>query len=689
MVFCVIAEIVDARLNVIGLRAIDMDMLLKGRVQVGNYEKSKLLGNTTGVKVEYCTNGKSNYPKINTSNNLVKDGGLTVLRQKDGNIIVSNWKAHIIQGSVRDAIPALKQYGISNGFIRNNSEVVLYKGKEEEVKNVEAVVKNVKVEEVKKPIKKVEANSDSKTKNLRRLKSASSDCRRVRINGGLNGNKMSSSIMCDVDGVQMTLEQKIVKAQLELQSVAPFISSMIATTNIVESTEIKTAGVAIDTMYFNPNYLKDLSVNHIKFILMHEMCHLLMQHRMREEDRDHKKWNVACDAYINKMCATDFPNIFSLQEMKEARYVVIEDLDLEKDIPEKIYGELKEEQGKTGKPNSNGNGNGNGSSSGSTDNSGDGDGDENGNGKGNKNQNKQDGQDGNSSDGNGSDGNNEESSEASSGSANGQGEENKEYSYKGKKVTNSKDDIKNDMIDDSKTESMSKDTMKQRSRAIVERAKVYMETQGSKSRGTEEGNLAREVERVMAPKVDWLPLVRNRLTKASQRIMSFSAPDKRFLSRNMIMPGPKNMLNDSLENVILAIDTSGSISTKELSVFLAQFKQLTNKFKIDGEVLYWGTNVEAVYPFKNWNDILKGKPIGGGGTDINCVFKYLEGRDFKIGKKKKPSMIVVATDGYFGEVDKKYKKWSNEVIWVISQDYYEKFKEPFGKKAAMKEVETE
>ena len=52
MVLCVIAEIVDARLNVIGLRTIDMDMLLKGRVQVGNYEKDKLLCNTTGVKVE-------------------------------------------------------------------------------------------------------------------------------------------------------------------------------------------------------------------------------------------------------------------------------------------------------------------------------------------------------------------------------------------------------------------------------------------------------------------------------------------------------------------------------------------------------------------------------------------------------------------------------------------------------------
>lgn len=350
---------------------------------------------------------------------------------------------------------------------------------------------------------------------------------------------------------------------------------------------------------------------------------------------------------------------------------------------------LKEEKGKTGKPS--GNGNGNGSSSGSMDSSGDGDGDGNNNGNGNsdENQDKQDGQ----GESNGSDGDNEESSDGASGSESGQGRnkqgQSKEYSYKGKKVNGSDDAIKNDMIDDSKTESMSKDTMKQRSKAIVERAKVYMETQGSKSRGSGERNLAREIERVMAPKVDWLPLVRNRLTKASQRIMSFSAPDKRFLSRNMILPGPKNMLNDSLENVILAIDTSGSISTQELSIFLAQFKQLMNKFKIDGEVLYWGTNIEAIYPFKNWNDILKGKPIGGGGTDINCVFKYLDGRDFKVGKKKKPSMIVVATDGYFGEVDKKYKKWSNEVIWVISPDCYERFKEPFGKKAAMKEVETE
>ena len=211
MVFCVIAEIVDASLNVIGLRAVNMDMLLQGKIQVGNYERGKLLGNNTRVKVEYCTNGKANYPKISASNSLVKDGGLTVLYKKGSNIIVSNWKGNIIKGAVKDAIPALQKYGTSNGFIRDNSDVVLYKGKEEEVKSVGAVVKNVEVGEVKKPIKKVEVNNDSKTKNLRRLKSASSDCRRVRINGGLSGNKMSSSIMCDVNGVQMTLEQKWLK----------------------------------------------------------------------------------------------------------------------------------------------------------------------------------------------------------------------------------------------------------------------------------------------------------------------------------------------------------------------------------------------------------------------------------------------------------------------------------------------
>jgi predicted metal-dependent peptidase len=513
-----------------------------------------------------------------------------------------------------------------------------------------------------------------------------------------------------MDGTQVTLEQKLVKAQLELKKKAPFISSMLATTNVVENYSIETAGVSLDTMYFNPNFMKDLSLKVIEFTYAHEMMHLLMQHRMRQGDRDHYLWNVACDAYINKMLANDL-RLLTESEVTEQGFVMITDVDLKSDTPEIIYKGLEQmqqqmQQNPLQGDNSQGSGNsqrcGSDGSDGSSDS--DEDGDENGqqssdgqSGKGNKSSEgkgnsksngDEEGNDDGNEDGEGSGEGQDDGEKDGQGNSKGKGKKGKgqrKVKYKGKEVKNcDSDKISEDMVDDEKSQSMSDTTLKERSKAVVERAKVYNDTVGNRQVGSGEGGLLREVEKALAPKVNWFPLVRNRLTKATNTIYTYSSPDKRFLGRKMIMPGPKKLTEDALENVLIAIDTSGSISNKDLGQFFKMFESLIKKFKANGEVMYWGSEVEAVYKFNNWKELVKTKPVGGGGTDINCVYQYLEGRDFKIGKKKKPIMILVVTDGYFGNVEKKYEKWRKETVWLLAPDCYENFKEPFGTKAILK-----
>ena len=46
----------------------------------------------------------------------------------------------------------------------------------------------------------------------------------------------------------------------------------------------------------------------------------------------------------------------------------------------------------------------------------------------------------------------------------------------------------------------------------------------------------------------------------------------------MILPGPKKIENDTLENVKICIDTSGSIGPKDLGIALAQIDQLLNTY---------------------------------------------------------------------------------------------------------------
>jgi predicted metal-dependent peptidase len=235
------------------------------------------------------------------------------------------------------------------------------------------------------------------------------------------------------------------------------------------------------------------------------------------------------------------------------------------------------------------------------------------------------------------------------------------------------------MVDDKSDPITSQDTLDQQSDSFIRRA-VEMFKLSSKSRGGEMGAfMERLIEEALAPKINWRTLLRNRLVKSSTMIYTYSKPDKRFLARKMTLPGPKPMDPDSLENIKLCIDTSGSISDKDLGIALAQIKQLFDSYKADAEVIYWDTQVRAVYPFKDIPELLKCKRMGGGGTDGNCVFEYFDTNiDYVRHRKKPPSTIVVFTDGYIGDLDLKYKKKYKDVIWIISENGDQNFKPNFG-----------
>ena len=101
-------------------------------------------------------------------------------------------------------------------------------------------------------------------------------------------------------------------------------------------------------------------------------------------------------------------------------------------------------------------------------------------------------------------------------------------------------------------------------RNILERA-VVMQKQNTGTFGGEQGSwMERYVEDALAPRINWRSLIKNKLTLATQKITTYAKPDKRFLSRRRILPGPKQMENDQLDNVKVCIDTSGSIGDKEL-----------------------------------------------------------------------------------------------------------------------------
>jgi len=96
--------------------------------------------------------------------------------------------------------------------------------------------------------------------------------------------------------------------------------------------------------------------------------------------------------------------------------------------------------------------------------------------------------------------------------------------------------------------------------------------------------------------------------------------------------------------VVVAIDTSGSIGTKELTEFaseLVSICEIAQPEKV--RVLWWDTQVHGEQSFGNDEYSSIGhmlKPLGGGGTYVSSVGEYINK------EKINAECVVVFTDGY-------------------------------------------
>ena len=198
----------------------------------------------------------------------------------------------------------------------------------------------------------------------------------------------------------------------------------------------------------------------------------------------------------------------------------------------------------------------------------------------------------------------------------------------------------------------------------------------------EAGSLPLGVERLIKqhtnPVMPWRELIQTNLTSAIRTDYSWMRPSRRGWHMDAIMPG----MNPGEEiDVVVAIDMSGSISNKQAQQFLGEIGGMMNSF--DGyKVHVFCFDTETYNPkdfsSENMDLIDEYEPMGGGGTDFDCIFTYLK----DIGNV--PKRLIVFTDGYpFGS-------WGDadycDTTWVIHGD--KNPNPPFGTYAIYDEAVT-
>lgn len=194
------------------------------------------------------------------------------------------------------------------------------------------------------------------------------------------------------------------------------------------------------------------------------------------------------------------------------------------------------------------------------------------------------------------------------------------------------------------------------------KVKVAQAAQAAKMMGKMSANMARLVDEVLQPKVDWREVLQRFLVKCKNDSRSFARFNRRFLPQGMYLP---SVSGEAMGEIVFAVDCSGSIDQHTINQFAAEIGKVKDDLLPERiHVLYFDSEVSHVESYEA-SDSLDIKPHGGGGTDFAPVFESIIEHGFN------PVAIVFLTDlccNSFGEQP------DAPVLWVTTDPG----KAPFG-----------
>lgn len=206
--------------------------------------------------------------------------------------------------------------------------------------------------------------------------------------------------------------------------------------------------------------------------------------------------------------------------------------------------------------------------------------------------------------------------------------------------------------------------------------RAYHETvrqAGSNGRGFIPGNLLSEIDRLLLkkdPVTDWKAYFR-RFIAASTSVVTKKTKRKesnRFIGMPGLKFNPKHKL-------LIAVDTSGSVSDKELANFMAEL-EFISKAGTKMTVLHCDAGIANIEEYSKKTSVTV---YGRGGTDFDPPIQYLNRN------KTKYTCLVYFSDG---ECCPPSIKTNKPILWVMTRGERAKYKEQKfpGDVVIMKEV---
>jgi predicted metal-dependent peptidase len=406
---------------------------------------------------------------------------------------------------------------------------------------------------------------------------------------------------------------KLAAARTRLILDKPFLGALVLRLPMIKAGAwCRTTATDMRSLYYNPAYIDKLSLSQVEFMLAHEALHCALTHFVRRGHRIQRKWDLACDFAINPILLNDGlkppPEAVVLNQFEnmsaEEIYPCLDDSLDNETLDQHLY-DHNDEGGQGGQssepPPDNGEQDQQGQSGGGVQ--------------------RQDKQQGGNSD--------------------------------KLQPQNNETGVKDSEAREG--EAMPSPLTAHERDALAQKWQQYLASaaQQAQQAGKLGGAMARMVDTWLAPKLPWRSLLAHYFFDQARNDYNYMRPSRR--EGDMILPSLKSAQCD----LVVAIDTSGSIGEDELSEFLSEINAIKGALQVRITLLACDAKLAEGGPwvFEPWEDFRLPRTFaGGGGTDFAPVFDWVENQNLR------PYALV-----YFTDADAAFPKHAPNypVIWLV------------------------
>lgn len=409
------------------------------------------------------------------------------------------------------------------------------------------------------------------------------------------------------------IETKLSAARTRLILEKPFLGALVMHLPMIarDGAQCRTTATDARAFYFNPDYIETLTLSQTQFILAHEALHCALAHFARRRHRVRRRWDVACDHTVNLMLVGEglkpAPGALLEKSFKglsaEEIYPLIPDDTIEETLDQHAYDE-------------------------------EGDDDQNGqNDKGDGEASDQRDDQGSPNQGESQQGE-EGEQEQPSGRGSGDGSQAREEPEGGSTMGQPLSENERNELE------------------TLWRQRLVAAAQQARQAGRLGESLARSIDDLVQPKLPWRALLSRYMMSAARDDYSFQRISRR--EGEAMMPS----LYSGQMDVIIGLDTSGSIDAQEIAEFVAEVDALKGQLRARVTLLACDEQItKGPLVYEAWESIdAPTKLAGGAGTRFTPIFEWIERENAR------PDLVLYFTDAE-GEFPSQEPPFA--VLWLV------------------------